>query len=213
MKAIVVTQPGGPETLELAEVEAPKPGAGQLLVTVEAAGLNYIDTYQRSGLYPMRAGFTPGLEGAGRVLELGEGVTGFAVGDLVAWTDAIGSYAEQVLVPAARAVLVPGGISAQTAAATMLQGITAHYLTHSTYPIAEGETALVHAAAGGVGQLLVQLVKARGGKVIATVSTEAKEKLAREAGADEVIRYVGLSSDELAAEGVGGIAFSPPRDF
>src|SRR5260221_8770337 len=189
MRAVVVNQLGGPEVLQLAETEAPKPGPGELLASVGAAGVNYMDTYQRGGLYPVQLPFPPGVEGAGRVVAVGEGVEGFAVGDAIAWADAAHSYAEQVIVPAARAVLVPAGVSLETAAAAMLQGMTAQYLTQTTYPIAAGETALVHAAAGGAGLLVTQFVKAAGGKVIGTVSTEEKAKLAHEAGADEVIRY------------------------
>jgi NADPH2:quinone reductase len=162
--------------------------------------VNYVDTYQRSGLYQMKLPFTPGGEGAGRVVAVGAGVEGFAVGDRVAWVDAPGSYAEQVVVRAERGVAVPEGIELETAAAAMLQGITAQYLTRGTYPIQAGETALVHAAAGGVGLLVTQFVKAAGGKVIGTVSTEEKARLAAEAGADEVIRYDTLADDALAEE-------------
>jgi NADPH2:quinone reductase len=200
MRAIVVGQTGGPEALQLSDVEDPKPGPGELLVEVGAAGVNFIETYQRSGLYAMNLPFTPGAEAAGHVLAVGEGVTDFRPGDRVATVDARGSYAERVIVPAERAVAVPDGVDIETAAAVMLQGMTAHYLTHSTYPIKAGETALVHAAAGGMGLLLTQMVKAAGGKVIGTVSSEAKAKLAAEAGADEVIRYDQVAGEELAAE-------------
>ena len=200
MRAIVVNEPGGPEVLTVAEAEPPKPGPGQLVAAVAAAGVNFIDTYQRSGLYPMPLPFTPGAEGAGRVVAVGEGVLGFSVGDAIAWADAPGSYAEQVIVPADRAVPVPAGVPLETAAAAMLQGMTAHYLTTSTHPLAAGETALVHAAAGGMGLLLTQLAKAAGAKVIGTVSTEEKAKLARETGADEVVRYHTLADEALAAE-------------
>ncbi|WP_309116697.1 quinone oxidoreductase [Saccharothrix sp.] len=188
-KAVVVHATGGPEALEFGEVEARTPGAGELLVDVAAAGVNFIDTYHREGRYPLPLPFGVGLEGAGRVAAVGPDVTGFAVGDRVAWAHAPGSYAEQAIVPAAAAVPVPEAVSDDTAAALMLQGMTAHYLVASTYPVQEGDAVLIHAAAGGVGLLLVQLAKARGARVIATVSTEAKEALAREAGADEVIRY------------------------
>jgi NADPH2:quinone reductase len=200
MRAIVVPETGGPEVLNVTEVADPQPGPGRVLVSVAAAGVNFIDTYQRSGLYPMQLPFTPGAEGAGRVLAVGEGVTDFAVGDAVAWGDVGGSYAEQVIAPADRLVPVPDGVPLDTAAAAMLQGMTAHYLTRTTYPIQAGETALVHAAAGGMGLLLTQLIKAAGAKVIGTVSTEEKAKLAREAGADEVVRYDTLADDALAAE-------------
>ena len=200
MRAIVVGQAGGPEVLQLSEVNDPKPGPGELLVKVGATGVNFIETYQRSGLYPVNLPFTPGAETAGHVLAVGEGVTDFKPGDRVATVDARGSYAEQVIVPAERAVAVPDGVDIETAGAAILQGMTAHYLTQSTYPVKAGETALVHAAAGGMGLLLTQLVKAVGGKVIGTVSSEAKAKLATEAGADEVIRYDQVSGEELAQE-------------
>ena len=200
MRAIVVGQTGGPDVLQLSEVDDPKPGPGELQVQVGAAGVNFIETYQRSGLYAMNLPFTPGAEAAGQVLAVGEGVTDFKPGDRVATVDARGSYAEQVIVPAERAVAVPDGVDTETAAAVLLQGMTAHYLTQSTYPIQAGETALVHAAAGGMGLLLTQLVKAAGGKVIGTVSSDAKAKLATEAGADEIIRYDQVSGEELAEE-------------
>lgn len=158
--------------------------------------MNFIDTYQRSGAYAMQVPFTPGSEGAGEVVAVGEGVTGFSVGDRVAWAMAPGSYAERALVPADKAVQVPAGVDIRTAAAALLQGLTAHYLVTSTHPVRTGETALVHAAAGGMGLLLTQLVKHLGGNVIGTVSTAEKEKLAREAGADEVIRY---TEEDVAA--------------
>jgi NADPH:quinone reductase len=175
--------------MEYTEIEPGSPGAGELLVKVHAAGVNYIDTYQRQGIYPRETPFGLGLEGAGTVLEVGEGVTEFAAGDRVAWMDGPGSYAEQVVIKDAVAVPIPDGMDDETAAAALLQGVTAQYLVVSTYPVKPGDTVLVHAAAGGVGLLLTQLAKARGARVLATVSTAEKEKLAREAGADEVIRY------------------------
>ncbi|GHD99436.1 quinone oxidoreductase family protein [Streptomyces alanosinicus] len=187
--AVQVRQTGGPEVLEVAEVEVGDPGPRQLLVDVAAAGVNYVDTYQRSGLYPIPLPYTLGLEGAGKVAAVGADVTGFAPGDRVAWQGVPGSYAQRALIPADAAVHVPDGVTDQIAAAVPLQGITAHYLVTSTYPVKSGEAILVHAAAGGVGLLLIQLAKARGARVIGTVSTAAKEKLAREAGADDVIRY------------------------
>ncbi|MEV8610147.1 quinone oxidoreductase [Amycolatopsis sp. NPDC051373] len=187
--AVQVRTTGGPEVLEVTEVEVGSPGAGELLVDVAAAGVNYIDTYQRQGIYPIDLPFVLGLEGAGTVAEVGEGVTAFAPGDRVAWQGSLGSYAARKLVPAAGAVKVPDGVSDEVAAATMLQGITAHYLVRSTYEVKPGDDVLVHAAAGGVGLLLVQLAKAQGGRVIGTVSTEEKAELARGAGADHVIRY------------------------
>ncbi|MEV4597692.1 quinone oxidoreductase [Amycolatopsis sp. NPDC049253] len=187
--AVQVRTTGGPEVLEVTEVEVGSPGAGELLVDVAAAGVNYIDTYQRQGIYPIDLPFVLGLEGAGTVAEVGDGVTAFAPGDRVAWQGSLGSYAARKLVPAAGAVKVPAGVSDEVAAATMLQGITAHYLVRSTYEVKPGDDVLVHAAAGGVGLLLVQLAKARGARVIGTVSTEEKAELARGAGADHVIRY------------------------
>ncbi|QYN17656.1 quinone oxidoreductase [Amycolatopsis sp. DSM 110486] len=187
--AVQVRTTGGPEVLEVTEVEVGSPGAGELLVDVAAAGVNYIDTYQRQGIYPIDLPFVLGLEGAGTVAEVGEGVTAFAPGDRVAWQGSLGSYAARKLLPAAGAVKVPAGVSDEIAAATMLQGITAHYLIRSTYEVKPGDDVLVHAAAGGVGLLLVQLAKARGARVIGTVSTEEKAELARGAGADHVIRY------------------------
>ncbi len=197
MRAVQVAEPGGPEVMRLVELPDPTPGAGELLVEVVAAGVNYIDTYQRQGIYPMQTPYVAGQEGAGRVRAVGDTVTGFAVGDRVAWCETLGSYAELVAVPAERAVAVPAGVSDEQAAAALLQGMTAHYLVHDTFPVADGETVLVHAAAGGVGLLLTQLAAARGARVIATVSTAAKEELAREAGAAEVIRYTEV--DDLAA--------------
>ena len=189
MKAIRVTSFGGPEVLRLEDVPTPAPGPGQVLVKVEAAGLNFIDVYHRTGLYPNPLPFTPGPEGAGTVAALAPGVSGFRPGDRVAWASGLGSYAEQALVPAAQLVAVPSGVDTRTAAALMLQGMTAHYLSESTYPLKAGDTCLIHAAAGGVGLLLVQMAKQRGARVFGTVSTDEKAALARGAGADEVIRY------------------------
>jgi NADPH:quinone reductase len=193
--AIVVTQQGGPEVLELQDLPSPSPGAGEVLVDVAAAGINYMDTYQRNGIYGIPTPFLLGSEGAGRVSALGEGVEGLAVGDHVAWTSVQGSYAEQVVVSVAATVRVPDGLSDEVAAAGLLQGITAHYLVNSTYPVHEGETVLLHAAAGGVGLLLTQAVKARGARVIGTVSTDEKEALARGVGVDEVLRYEGFPDE------------------
>jgi NADPH2:quinone reductase len=198
VRAIQVEQTGGPEVLREVELADPNPGAGELLVEVHAAGVNYIDTYQRSGLYPRQTPFTLGLEGAGAVRAVGAGVSRFDVGDRVAWSDAQGSYAELATVAAERAVAVPNGVSYEQAAGALLQGMTAHVLVTSTYPVADGEAVLVHAAAGGVGLLLTQLASARGARVIATVSTEEKAALARAAGAAEVIRYTEVA--DLAAE-------------
>ncbi|WP_075740409.1 MULTISPECIES: quinone oxidoreductase family protein [Actinoalloteichus] len=189
MRAIQVAAPGGPETLASVELPDPTPGPGEVVVANTAAGVNFIDTYQRSGVYPVSYPFIPGQEGAGRVIGLGEGVTEFAEGDRVAWGKGTSSYADRVVVPTADLVRLPESIDERTAAALMLQGLTAHYLAVSTHPIASGETVLIHAAAGGLGLLLTQLAATRGARVIATVSTAEKEALAREAGAAEVIRY------------------------
>jgi len=189
VRAIQVNEHGGPEVLKIADVDPPKPGAADLLVDVAAAGVNYIDTYHRSGAYPTKPPFVPGLEGAGTVRAVGPDVTGFAVGDRVAWGTVPASYAEQVVLPATDAVAVPDGVDDRTAAASMLQGMTAQYLLKSTYPVQPGDTVLIHAAAGGVGLLLTEWAKHLGARVIGTVSTAAKEELARSAGADEIIRY------------------------
>jgi len=197
MRAIRIEAFGGPEVLRLADVPEPVPGSGEIVVRCEASGINYLDTYHRTGLYPNPLPFVPGMEGAGVVTAVGPEVTLFRVGDRVAWTSAIGSYAASVKMPAEKAVAVPEGVELRTAAAVMLQGMTAHYLTASTFPLAKGHTCLVHAAAGGVGLLLVQMAKQRGARVIGTVGSEAKAALARAAGADELILY--RSEDFLAA--------------
>jgi NADPH:quinone reductase len=189
MKAIVVSQQGGPEVLTYSDAPDPVSTPTELLVKVAASGINYIDTYQRSGVYAMTVPYTPGLEGAGTVLEVGVDVSGFAAGDTVAWTSNLGSYAEVVALDASKAVMVPPGIELTQAAQAMLQGITAHYLITSVFDVKPGTTALVHAAAGGVGLLLCQMITARGGTVIGTVSTEAKAAAASAAGAAHVIRY------------------------
>ncbi len=200
MKAIQIREHGGPERLELRNIDAPKPGDGEALVRVEAAGVNYIDTYHREGLYKVTLPFTPGMEGAGEVLEVGPNVSEVAVGDRVAYAMTPGSYAEQAVVPAAKLVKVPEGVRTDLAAAVMLQGMTAHYLSHSTYPLKEGDACLVHAAAGGVGLLLVQMAKMRGAYVFGTVSTEEKAELARGAGADKVIRYTEEDFEEAVKD-------------
>ena len=189
MRAIQAMRAGGPEVLELADLPDPTPGPGEVLVTTAAAGINFVDTYRRGGMYPMPFPHIPGSEGAGVVVALGDGVTDLAVGDPIAWSDAPASYAELVRVPAGRALRIPDGVDLDVAAALPLQGLTAHYLATSTYPVQAGETILVHAGAGGVGLLLTQLATARGARVITTVSTAAKEQLSRAAGAAEVIRY------------------------
>ena len=189
MKAIRVHAPGGPEVLRYEEVPHPAAGAGQALVKIEAAGVNYIDVYKRTGLYKVATPFTPGQEAAGVVVAVGPGVSDVRVGDRVAYTGALGAYAEYQVVPADRVVVLPEGIGAKQGAAAMLQGMTAHYLASTTYALKPGDTCLVHAAAGGVGLLLCQIAKLRGARVIGTVSTEEKATLAREAGADDMIIY------------------------
>ena len=190
MKAIRVPQLGGPEVLQFEEIPDPNPGAGEVVVRVEAAGVNFIDVYHRTGLYKVAPPpFTLGQEGAGTVESVGEGVTEVAPGDRVAWTNVLGSYAEKALVPVSKLVPRPAGVSARLGAAVMLQGMTAHYLACSTYPLKPGDTCLIHAAAGGVGLLLCQIAKLRGARVLGTTSNEEKAALAREAGADEVILY------------------------
>jgi len=189
MKAIRVHTPGGPEVLRLDDVPEPTPGAGQAAVKIAAAGINFIDVYFRTGAYKAPLPLTLGLEGAGTVSAIGSGVTDLKVGDTVAWTGVPGSYAEMNTVPADRLVKVPAGLSAKDGAAAMLQGLTAHYLVKSSYPLKKGDTCLVHAAAGGMGLLLCQMGKMLGATVIGTVSTEEKAALAKGAGADHVILY------------------------
>lgn len=189
MRAVRVHEPGGLEVIRLEEVDDPTPAAGELLVRVAAAGVNFIDTYHRTGAYPLDTPFGLGLEGAGEVVAVGDGVDDGLVGATVAWADALGSYAELVTLDASRAVPVPPEVGPEVAASLMLQGMTAHYLSHSTYGLGSDDTALVYAPAGGVGRLLVQLATRRGARVIAVTSTEAKEAEARRLGADEVVRY------------------------
>jgi NADPH2:quinone reductase len=189
MQVIRIHQPGGPEVLSEEEIPLPEPGEGQARVKIEASGVNYADIYQRMGLYPGPLPATLGSEAAGVVDAVGPGVTQVQVGQRVAYASQPGAYAAFALVATSALVPVPDGIDTPTAAAVMLQGMTAHYLARSTYPLKAGETALVHAAAGGVGQLLVQIAKRQGARVIGTVSTEEKALLAREVGADEIILY------------------------
>jgi len=189
MRAIRVHRAGGPEVLTLDDVAVPVPAAGQVLVRIEAAGVNFIDTYQRSGLYPVQTPFILGQEGAGVVVRAGEGVSVVREGERVAWSGPMGAYAEHVALPAERVVRVPEGVGAEPAAAAMLQGMTAHYLATTTFPLQPGQTCLVHAAAGGVGLLLCQLARLRGARVIGTVGSDDKAALAREAGASDVINY------------------------
>jgi len=189
MKVIEVKRTGGPEVLEVAEREIPTPGSGEVLVRLDAIGVNFIDVYHRTGLYPLPLPFVPGMEGAGRVEALGPDVTEFSSGDRVAYAMNIGSYAEYEVLPAARLIRVPDDVKLPVAAAAMLQGMTAHYLTTSVYSLESGDWAIVHAAAGGIGLLLVQMARRIGARVIATVSTEAKAQLAREAGAEVIVDY------------------------
>ena len=202
MRAISVAKTGGPEVLEWGELPVPEPGVGELLVRVAAAGVNFIDTYHRDGLYPMELPFTPGVEGAGTVEAIGEGA-GMAVGDRVAWADVLGSYAEYALVTADRAVVIPDGVTSDVAAAAMLQGLTAHYLVTDTYPLAKGDLCLIHAGAGGVGGLLIQLAKMRGATVFTTASTGEKTETARAAGADHVINYSEVDFGDVVEEIAG----------
>lgn len=224
VKAIVVSEKGGPEQLVYQEVEDPAPGPGELLVEVAAAGLNFIDTYHRGGLYPMDFPMTPGLEGAGTVVATGEDVEDFSEGDRVGWTTAIGSYAELHVVPAESAIPLPDDIDEKTAAAVLLQGITAHYLATATFALSDGDRALIHAGAGGVGLLLTQIAKRQGAEVIATVGTREKADLSRSAGADHVIVYTeqdfkdavteifGPNSIDVVYDGVGAATFDKGLD-
>ncbi|MGA8939750.1 MAG: quinone oxidoreductase, partial [Acidobacteriaceae bacterium] len=198
MRAIQIKQTGGPEVMEFVELPVPRPGAGRVLVKIEAAGVNFIDTYLREGRYPAELPFTPGQEAAGTVAELGDGVNGFAVGDRVAWNGTRGTYAEFACAPASDLLKIPEGMSFQQAAAVLLQGLTAHYLSHDTHAIRAGETILIHAGAGGVGLLLTQMAKrlvckGQSVRVLTTVSTEEKAELSRGAGADKVILYTSES--------------------
>jgi NADPH2:quinone reductase len=202
MRAVRVSRTGGPEVLEPSEVPDPQPGDGELLVAVEAAGVNFIDVYRRSGLYSVPLPSIPGSELAGTVLAAGPGVEGFAPGDRVASSDASGAYAERAIVPAARAVPVPDGVTFEQAAAVLLQGLTAHYLVNDTFPLHRGQRCVVHAAAGGVGLLLVQLARRIGAEVFATVGSAAKADAARSAGADHVI----VTADQDFAAEIEAIA-------
>jgi NADPH2:quinone reductase len=190
MKAIRVERPGGPEVLSYEDMNVPSPAAGQALVKVRAAGVNFLDIYHRTGLTPIPLPATLGQEAAGSVEAIGPGVTEVKPGDRVVFSSVAGSYAEFVVAPVWRLVVIPPALSFEQAAAAMLQGVTAHYLSHTTYPIKRGDTVLVHAAAGGVGALLVQMAKRRGAKVLGTVSSDEKAQVAREAGADVVINYI-----------------------
>lgn len=190
MRAVMVMQHGGPEVLDVRDVDEPTPGPGEVRIDVAASGVNFIDVYERTGRYPTKPPFVAGSEGAGTVLEVGDGVTEVSVGDRVAWAMVPGAgYAEVVVAPADRVVPVPDEVALETAAAVMLQGLTAHYLCESTFPVSSGQTALVHAASGGTGLLLTQMIRGKGARVIGTTSTEEKAALARDAGAVEVVVY------------------------
>lgn len=225
MKAILVREVGHADKLLYDETGDPVPSTTDLLVSVEAAGVNYIDTYHRGGLYPIELPFTPGLEGAGVVTAVGEEVSDFGVGDRVGWAQALGSYAEKNVVASANAVPVPAGVDLRTAAAVLLQGITAHYLAIDTYPLGNTDTCLIHAGAGGVGLLLTQIAKMRGATVVTTVGTEAKAGLSRSAGADHVINYAetdfgaaveeifGPNHIDVVYDGVGKSTFNVSIDL
>lgn len=190
MRAIQIRQTGGPEVLQLVDLPVPTPGAGQVLVKIEAVGVNFIDTYLREGRYPATLPFIPGQEAAGTVVALGDGVSGFKAGDRVAWNGTRGTYAEFACAPAAELLRIPDAISFEQAAAALLQGLTAHYLAYDTHAIQRGETVLIHAGAGGVGLLLTQMAKRLGAFVLTTVSTEEKAKLSRDAGSDQTVLYL-----------------------
>jgi NADPH2:quinone reductase len=204
VRAIQVARTGGPEVLELRDLKEPTPEAGQALVKVEAIGVNYIDTYHRTGLYPLPLPYVPGLDGAGTVEALGPGVSGLREGDRVAWANRLGTYAEAVTVSSDLLVKVPEGLDLRTAAAALLQGMTAHYLVDGAFTLRAGHTCLVHAAAGGVGLLLCQMAKQKGARVLATVSNEEKAALARGAGADEVILYTKADFESEVKRLTGG---------
>jgi NADPH2:quinone reductase len=197
MHVVRMAQVGAADVLTPQQVPAPTPGRGDVLVKVTAAGVNFIDVYHRTGRYPQPLPFVPGVEGAGTVAALGAAVDGIAVGQRVAWVNVPGAYSEYAAVPADRIIPLPEKVGDELAAASLLQGITAHYLTHASYPVREGDTVLIHAAAGGTGQMLTQIAAIRGARVIGTVSTAEKEKVAREAGAAEVLRS---DVDDLAAQ-------------
>jgi NADPH2:quinone reductase len=200
MKAVIVEQTGGPENLKFADIPKPSPAAGQALVKIAASGVNFIDVYFRTGLYPAPLPIVPGSEGAGTVDAVGPDVTNVRPGDRVAYAMARGSYAEYAVVPAWQLVKIPDSVDFQTAAAAMVQGMTAHYLTHSTYPLKAGDLCLIHAAAGGTGALLVQMAKMLGARVIGTVGNEEKAKQAKASGADEVVIY---TTEDFTAKAKG----------
>jgi NADPH2:quinone reductase len=212
MRAICVHEYGGPEALRYEELPLPEPGAGEARVRIEAAGVNYIDVYHRMGRYPGQLPFTPGMEGAGVVHAIGAGVSDLRVGDRVVYAMHRGSYAQYAVIPVGKLVPVPDEVDIQAAAAVMLQGMTAHYLCYTTYPLQADDVALVHAAAGGVGLLLVQISKRRGARVLGTVSTEEKARLTRQAGADEVILYTQTDFEEEVIRLTGGLGVNVVYD-
>ena len=212
MKAIRVHSPGGPDALRYEDVPQPSPAAGDVLLKVQAAGVNYIDVYQRNGLYKVATPFTLGQEAAGVVTAVGTGVTDPKPGDRVAYTSILGAYADYAVVPADRVVVLPDGVTTRQAAAAMLQGMTAHYLASTTYPLKAGDTCLVHAAAGGVGLLLCQVASRRGARVIGTVSTREKAALARDAGARDVILYTEQDFEAEAKRLTGGLGLQVVYD-
>ena len=207
MRAVIIEELGGPEVMAVSDLADPDPGPGELLVAVEAAGVNFIDAYHRSGLYPTDLPFTPGMEGAGVVIEVGEGVGGFSPGDRVGWVSVLGSYAERHVIPADQAIPIPEGVKTEEVAAVLLQGITAHYLALDTFPLSEGDRCLIHAGAGGVGLLLTQIAKMRGAEVVTTVGTVEKAKLSEEAGADHVIVYTEEDFAEATERRLGARPF------
>jgi NADPH2:quinone reductase len=204
MKAIQIKQNGGPGVMELVDLPVPQPKPNEAVVKIKAAGVNFIDVYNRDGHYKVPLPFVLGQEAAGVVSAVGSDVRGLAVGDRVAYTSVLGSYAEYAAVPADRLVKIPAGVDERDAAAVMLQGMTAHYLSHDTHPLKKGETALIHAAAGGVGLLLVQMAHNLGARVVATVSTEEKAALARAAGADDIILYTQVDFEAETKRLLGG---------
>ena len=217
MKAILIHQTGGPEQLQLGEKETPQPAAGQVLIQLDAIGVNFIDTYHRTGLYPQPMPLTPGMEGAGTIAALGEGVSGLEVGQRVAYAMNLGAYAEYAVVNAWQTVPVPDAVSVDDAAAVMLQGMTAHYLAHSTWKLEAGQTCVVHACGGGVGLILTQIAKRIGAKVIGTTSAapgSAKYKLAEKAGADEISDYANFNAKgvDVVYDGVGASTFAAGLD-
>jgi NADPH2:quinone reductase len=225
MKAIVISEQGGPDNMVLSEVPEPEAGPGEVVAEVDAAGLNFVDVYQRSGLYEMELPFIPGSEGAGTVLSIGDDVSGIGVGDRIGWANVRGSYAEKSAIPADKAVPIPDGLDTVTVAAMLLQGITAHYLATDTFRLRPGHRCLIHAGAGGVGLLLTQIAKLKGAEVFTTVGSEEKAELSRKAGSDHVIGYsetdfveaveeiCGPNTIDVVYDGVGASTFESSLDL